>query len=64
MIELLLLLKGVTEKNQEIQKIVAFADAFPKLLAVIDFEGRSNGGIIFSVTFAVFFFSFYSCVLV
>lgn len=44
--ELLLLLKGVTEKNQEIQKIVAFADAFPKLLAVIDSEGRSNGGII------------------
>jgi hypothetical protein len=40
----LLLLKGVTEKNQEIQKIVAFADAFPKLLAVIDSEGRSNGG--------------------
>ena len=32
------------DKHFHIYKVVAFADAFPKLLAVIELEGKSNGG--------------------
>ena len=42
----LLLLVQLTESNKQIQKIVAFENAFDRLLAIIREEGFSDGGII------------------
>lgn len=45
-IEGLLLLISLTESNADLQKIVAFENAFERLLAIIDEEGAISGGII------------------
>ncbi len=42
----LLLLLHLTRSNRQIQKIVAFENAFDRLLAIIQDEGFSDGGII------------------
>ncbi|KAG0091314.1 hypothetical protein BGZ92_000973 [Podila epicladia] len=42
----LLLLISLTESNADLQKIVAFENAFERLLAIIDEEGALTGGII------------------
>ncbi|KAF9116419.1 hypothetical protein BGX27_002778 [Mortierella sp. AM989] len=42
----LLLLISLTESNADLQKIVAFENAFERLLAIIDDEGAITGGII------------------
>ncbi|ORZ13357.1 p115 like vesicle tethering protein [Lobosporangium transversale] len=42
----LLLLISLTESNADLQKIVAFENAFERLLAIIDEEGAVSGGII------------------
>ncbi|KAF9969922.1 hypothetical protein BGZ73_007509 [Actinomortierella ambigua] len=42
----LLLLISLTETNADLQKIVAFENAFERLLAIIDDEGAISGGII------------------
>lgn len=42
----LLLLINLTRSNKQIQKIVAFENAFDRLLAVIREEGFSDGGIV------------------
>ena len=42
----LLLLLNLTRSNRQIQKIVAFENAFDRLLAIIRDEGFSDGGII------------------
>ncbi|KAG0342041.1 hypothetical protein BG004_005776 [Podila humilis] len=42
----LLLLISLTESNADLQKIVAFENAFERLLAIIDEEGALAGGII------------------
>ncbi|KAI7816738.1 p115 like vesicle tethering protein [Gamsiella multidivaricata] len=42
----LLLLISLTESNADLQKIVAFENAFERLLAIIDDEGAISGGII------------------
>ncbi|KAF9928458.1 hypothetical protein FBU30_002360 [Linnemannia zychae] len=42
----LLLLISLTESNADLQKIVAFENAFERLLAIIDEEGAISGGII------------------
>lgn len=42
----LLLLVQLTQSNKQIQKIVAFENAFDRLLAIIRDEGFSDGGII------------------
>lgn len=44
--ESLLLLVSLTESNADLQKIVAFENAFERLLAIIDEEGAISGGII------------------
>ena len=41
-----MLLNALTKANAEIQKIVAFENAFERLLTIIDEEGFSDGGII------------------
>ena len=46
MIEGLLLLISLTETNADIQKIVAFENAFERLFAIITEEGATDGGII------------------
>jgi hypothetical protein len=44
LVEVLLLLKSLTAtQNTEIQKIVAFADAFPRLFDIMQVEGMGNG---------------------
>jgi len=45
-IEGLLLLISLTESNADLQKIVAFENAFERLLAIIEEEGAISGGII------------------
>jgi hypothetical protein len=45
-LEGLLLLISLTESNADLQKIVAFENAFERLLAIIDEEGAISGGII------------------
>jgi len=45
-IEGLLLLISLTESNADLQKIVAFENAFERLLAIIEEEGAVSGGII------------------
>lgn len=47
-IEGLLLLISLTKANADIQKIVAFENAFERLLMVVKEEGLSDGGIIVS----------------
>ncbi|KAI9100461.1 p115 like vesicle tethering protein [Phlyctochytrium arcticum] len=42
----LLLLIGLSQNNAEIQKIIAFENAFERLLAIILEEGATDGGII------------------
>uniref|UniRef100_A0A3Q3IBD1 General vesicular transport factor p115 n=1 Tax=Monopterus albus TaxID=43700 RepID=A0A3Q3IBD1_MONAL len=42
----LLLLQQLTKSNAAIQKIVAFENAFERLLEIITEEGRSDGGIV------------------
>ncbi|KAG0264582.1 hypothetical protein BG011_006568 [Mortierella polycephala] len=42
----LLLLISLTESNADLQKIIAFENAFERLLAIIDEEGAISGGII------------------
>ena len=42
----ILLLDELTKSNKQIQKIVAFENAFDRLLAIIHNEGYSDGGII------------------
>jgi hypothetical protein len=42
----LLLLLALTKSNAEIQKIVAFENAFEKLLGIVIEEGASDGDII------------------
>ena len=46
--ESLLLLIALTKANQEIQKIVAFENAFERLFAIVFEEGAAEGGIIVS----------------
>lgn len=47
-LEVLLLLKSLTAtQNTEIQKIVAFADAFPRLFDIMQAEGMGNGSMFF-----------------
>lgn len=41
-----MLLISLTESNADLQKIVAFENAFERLLAIIDEEGAISGGII------------------
>lgn len=45
-LEGLLLLISLTESNADLQKIVAFENAFERLLAIIADEGAISGGII------------------
>ena len=47
-VEGLLLLISLTKANTDIQKIVAFENAFERLLSLIHEEGLSDGGIIVS----------------
>lgn len=42
----LLLLAELTKSNKQIQKIVAFENAFDRILAIISTEGYSDGGIV------------------
>ncbi len=42
----LLLLQQLTRSNRQIQKIVAFENAFDRLFAIIRVEGHSDGGIV------------------
>ncbi len=42
----LLLLQQLTRSNRQIQKIVAFENAFDRLLAIMQVEGHSEGGIV------------------
>src|SRR5271155_5208798 len=44
--ETLLTLIGLTEGNPEIQKLVAFENAFELLFAIIEGEGGVDGGIV------------------
>ncbi|KAI8805038.1 p115 like vesicle tethering protein [Cladochytrium replicatum] len=44
--EALLLLIALTQSNAEIQKIIAFENAFERLLAIVLEEGATDGGII------------------
>lgn len=44
--ETLLLLIALTKSNQEIQKIIAFQNAFERLLNIISEEGAADGGIV------------------
>lgn len=45
-VEGLLLLISLTQSNAEIQKIVAFENAFDRLLGIILNEGATDGGIV------------------
>jgi intracellular protein transport protein USO1 len=45
-IETLLVLIGLTEGNPEIQKLVAFENAFEVLFAIMEQEGGVDGGIV------------------
>lgn len=50
--EVLLLLKSLTAtQNQEIQKIVAFAEAFPRLFDIMEAEGMGNGSTFSLISF-------------
>lgn len=40
----LLLLQHLTKANTNIQKIVAFENAFERLLDIVESEGRCDGG--------------------
>jgi len=45
-VETLLVLIGLTEGNPEIQKLVAFENAFEMLFAIMEQEGGVDGGIV------------------
>ena len=45
-LETLLVLIGLTEGNPEIQKLVAFENAFELLFAIMEQEGGVDGGIV------------------
>jgi hypothetical protein len=47
--EALLLLIRLTRDNEEIQKIVAYKDAFDTLFGIITEEGYTNGGVLVQV---------------